>query len=649
MKQGVRIGRRSAQMFAVVLGLLLLLTAVPVSVHAQSRTLHWETYDVTIDLHQDGTFTVTEDQVINFTSGTFREGFAIIPLDRVESISNVRVFEDGREYRSGSQNPGEFRVNRYSDEIEILWWFQPASNETRNFTLQYDVSGGLRVYGETGREQIWWRAIDTDFAADVRRASLTLNLPAPVTEAELAAEIYTLRTEATSIQMVDSQTILFNAANIRTGDAFEARAEFPAMTTAQVPDWQQADDDAREREERMAPLRALANIAFLALGVLILVGGPVGSYLLWQARGKDPDVTLPIDLLREPPDDLSPGVVGVLVDLTADDHDVIATIVDLAERGVIHIEETSSSVLGISFNKDWTYRKTGTNEGLRKYERETIDAIFGSKNEVELSKIRQRFSSKQAKVKEAMYQELVEHGYVEKNPQTVRRTWTAIGMAILFGTGAVGFFIAAAVSNFAPMVWFPFAALLILGVTMLIFAQQMPRRTEAGAEAAARWEAFKRYLTDIERYQNVDEAKAIFSSYLPYAVVFGIERSWVRKFARVNTPAPHWYGPWYGGGPLRRPYTRTGGGMVIIPGSGDRSGGGGLSGGIPSLQDVSGGMSGGLQGMSDGLFSMFNEASKVFKPYSSSSGGGGSFGGGGFSGGGGSFGGGGGGGGRGFR
>lgn len=648
-KQGVGTVRRSVQMILAMFGLLIALTVAPASVGAQSQTLHWDTYDVTIDLHRDGTFTVTEEQAINFTSGQFTQGFAVIPLDRVDEITNIRVFEDDREYQSGSGSPGTFRVIRSSGEVEIRWWFDPASNEVRNFTLQYDVIGGLRVYDETGREQLWWRAIDTDFAADVRQASLTLNLPAAVTEEELAADIYTLRTEATSIQMPNSQTILFNAANMRRGDAFEARAEFPAMTAAQRPAWQAADDAAREREERMAPLRALANIAFLALGVLILVGGPVGSYLLWQARGKDPEVELPIDVLRSPPDDLPPGVVGALVDLTADDHDVLATIVDLAERGVIHIEETSSEVLGISFNKDWTYRKTGTKDGLRAYERQTLDAIFGSKNEVKLSKIRERFSSKQAKVKEEMYQELVDHGYVEKNPQTVRRTWTAAGIGIMIGTGAIGFFVAAAVSSFAPMVWFPFVALLILGVTMLIFAQQMPRRTQAGAEAAAKWEAFRRYLMEVERYQNVEEAKAIFSSYLPYAVAFGLERTWVRKFARVNTPAPHWYGPWHGGGPLRRPYTRTGGGMIVIPGSGGSSGGGGLSGGIPSLQDVSSGMSGGLQGMSNGLFSMFNEASKAFKPYSSSSGGGGgSFGGGSFSGGGGSFGGGGGGGSRGF-
>ena len=637
----------------VVVALSVLAALVPSGTMAQGQTLHWDRYDVIVDLHEDGTFTVTEEQHINFTSGTFREGFAVIPLDRVDNISNIQVFEDGQPYERGWETPGTFDVTEYRNEVEILWWFQPASNEVRQFTIQYDVTGGLRVYEETGREQLWWRVVDTDFVADVRNATFQLNLPQPVTEEELASEIYTLRAETTSIEMPDPSTILFQVSDIEQGDAFEARAEFPAMTTAAAPAWQAADDEEREREERLEPFKALANIAFLGVGVLLLVGGPIGLYSLWQAKGKDPAVALPLDVLREPPDDLPPGAVGVLVDLQADDHDVIATIVDLGERGVLHIEETSSAVLGITFNRDWKIRKTGTNHGLRDYEKQTLDAIFGSKDEVELTKIRQRFSQQQAKVKEAMYKELVDHGYVANNPQTTRRTWNVVGIALILGTIFFGFFIGGVISSFAPLVWVPIVELIIVGLGMVIMSNHMPRRTEEGAEMAARWNAFRRYLVDIERYQNVNEAQAIFSSYLPYAVAFGLERTWVRKFAQTSTPAPHWYGPYHHGGPMRRPYGRGRGGMVIIPGGGGLSGdsGGGLSGGVPSMQDVSDGLGGSLQGMSDGMFSMFNEASKVFRPYSNSGGGGSrsSFGGGGFSGGGGSFGGGGGGGGRGFR
>ena len=66
----------------------------------------------------------------------------------------------------------------------------------------------------------------------------------------------------------------------------------------------------------------------------------------------------------------------------------------------------------------------------------------------------------------------------------------------------------------------------------------MPRKTRAGAEAAAKWRAFRRYLDDIEKYEGVEEAKAIFERYLPYATAFGLDRTWVAKFASVQAPTP---------------------------------------------------------------------------------------------------------------
>ena len=72
---------------------------------------------------------------------------------------------------------------------------------------------------------------------------------------------------------------------------------------------------------------------------MLAVGGPVAIYGIWHSYGRDTPVEIPIDILREPPEDLPPGVVGTLIDERADIHDLIATMVDLAERGIIHIEE----------------------------------------------------------------------------------------------------------------------------------------------------------------------------------------------------------------------------------------------------------------------------------------------------------------------
>ena len=71
-------------MFGLLLVLVLLAGLLPGQVVAQGQTLHWEEYNVTIDLHEDGTFTVTEDQYINFTSS----GSRLLPqmIIRLESI-----------------------------------------------------------------------------------------------------------------------------------------------------------------------------------------------------------------------------------------------------------------------------------------------------------------------------------------------------------------------------------------------------------------------------------------------------------------------------------------------------------------------------------------------------------------------------------
>src|SRR5262245_8118494 len=48
---------------------------------AQSdRAVEWDRFDVQLELQQDGSYRVTETQVVAFDGGPFRTGFADIPL-----------------------------------------------------------------------------------------------------------------------------------------------------------------------------------------------------------------------------------------------------------------------------------------------------------------------------------------------------------------------------------------------------------------------------------------------------------------------------------------------------------------------------------------------------------------------------------------
>jgi len=197
----------------------------------------------------------------------------------------------------------------------------------------------------------------------------------------------------------------------------------------------------------------------------------------------------------------------------------------------------------------------------------------------------------------------------------------------------------------------PFAGIGITSIALMIASSAMGTKTRKGAEEAAKWRAFKEYLHRTEKYVDLKTVTDQFDKYLPYAIAFGLDRSWIGKFARVaNAPMPTWYYP------AVIPYHT---GMSRMDRAGGFSGGMASGGGIqdlsgkavgsgPSLDKMSGQMFTGLSSMSSGLFTMLNSTASTFTsvPHSSGSGG---FGGG-FSGGGGGFsgGGGGGGGGAGF-
>lgn len=644
-------------MALLVVGLVVA-TFPPLVREASARSVRWTEYNTTLDVHSDGSVTITEDQVIAFSGGPFTKGYATIPLGRIEDINNIQVLENGVPLRRGNGDPGTFSVTTSGGDVNIDWWFTPAADEERNFTIRYDVTGALRVYAD--RQQLWWRVIDTDFAADIDSATITVNLPEAVSADQLSVAWYasTGSTFPVDWQITSPTQIVWHATDIRQGEALEERLEFPPITAATVPDWQAAVDAQQRREEQLAPYKALANMLMLGAGLLLLVGGSAGVILLWFTRGRDVPVTLPIDLLKQPPDDLPAAAVGTLVDERADDRDVIAAIISLASRGVLKIEEKEpSGVLGeLGFgSRDFVFHRLETDVTLLPFETELLGAIFtGKQTEARLSKMKTRFADRQARVKESLYDEMVKRGYFERNPQVTRGIYRGAGIGLLVLSIFGGFFLYALIGSFAPYVIVPIIGAAVVGLLLLIVSGSMPRKTPAGAEAAARWEAFRRYLAEIERYDTVADAKQVFDRYLPYAITFGLERAWVSKFASVGTPAPTWYGGPYDdwGDPSRGgrlPRGRRGGDVIIIPG-GSPTGGGGGGGGLPDLQDMSDRTGRSLQSMSNGLFDLFNEAGKAFTSFSSGSGsGGGRSGGfGGFSGGGGSFGGGGGGGGRGF-
>jgi uncharacterized membrane protein len=196
--------------------------------------------------------------------------------------------------------------------------------------------------------------------------------------------------------------------------------------------------------------------------------------------------------------ELAPGEVGALADERVQTRDIQATIVDLARRGYFKIEERSKK--DFYFTKQEPPKK----DTLQDFESTLLAGLFESGDELHLKDA--TLYQTIAKVRGMMYEELVKDGFS-------------------FITGNI------------PLL-----------LSSLIFGQGMPRKTLKGAEAAAQAKSLRNFLASQTRQLEFQaKYQYWFEKLLPYAVAFGVEKVWARRFEGIELKPPQWYSGYSGG------------------------------------------------------------------------------------------------------
>ncbi len=613
-----------------------LFLVVPQGVHAQSKSYHMGQYNSDITVNPDGSLDVTETLAYVYDSGSFHRGTRTIELSKVDSISGVKVTElkdDSNSqpvaYRQTSYDPdgsisgvpGTFGTEISGNKLNIRWVYDYTSSGTRVFTVSYHAAGAVRVYSD--RDVVDWYAVPQNWGSPINASRVQLTTP---TSANNLLKTTSKPQAETSKQ--GNSVVWTTSSNLDSG--FEIGAQLPlGALQATAPGWQ-AGVDTRDK------IQPILDIVLFVLGVLIAILGVLLAIMRWYSKGRDKPVKLTSDYLTEPPSNLPPGLVGTLIDESADVRDVIATVVDQGRKGNLTMRETAQG--GILPGKDFEYAQTGNKVDYR-FEEMTLQALFKHGNPVQLSGLKNTFYSDLPPIYDEMYRSLIALNYFPENPKSVRARNVAGGVGLLILAGLTFFATFTVGDLISPWLIVPAIGLAIAGVAWLAIAGAMPRKTDFGSEQAEKWRAFSRYLQEMQRYTNVQAAADKFQQYLPYAVAMGIERQLINQFNSVPSAMPGWYAP-YG----YYPYGYFPMGMPVGQQTATVSGGGG--GGMPqfdpsgAMQGMSNSLGSAMQGMSDSFTSMVNSASSIMTSAPSSSSGGGGWGGGG-----GSFGGGGGGGG----
>jgi hypothetical protein len=474
---------------------------------------------------------------------------------RHESVTHDRVFRLGG-VRASSPDGGPTRVSVSESGTRTLVKLTGDAPLTgrRTVVLDYEVRGLVAPMGSV--EELRWTAVG-GWKVPVNEARVTIDggamirnvncFAGPLDSAIGCTQFYTNHTHTQGI---------FSQQQMLTGEYLTVVAGLPAGATGGKPIY--------ERRRTVATAFSVNGVTGAALlGLLALLAGGIGA--LYLLRGRDARVVVkkaaegdhaPVAGSEfEPPDGVRPGQIGTLVDERADVIDVTATIVDLAVRGHLLIEEEDRAVTG---RLDWALRKLDRQgpDDLLKYERLLLEALFtdpGGKprESVKLSELGGTFATQLARVRSAMYDDVVEQGWFARRPDTVRSRWTIAG-TVLTVLGVAGT-IALALTTDLALVGL---AVIIAGAALAYGGQYMPAKTARGSTVLAHTIGFRAFL---ERGELPDGAAppdgdrigarqriALFSRFLPYAVVFDVVPKWAKTVEDAGERAEgadnlYWY------------------------------------------------------------------------------------------------------------
>ena len=157
----------------------------------------------------------------------------------------------------------------------------------------------------------------------------------------------------------------------------------------------------------------------------------------WVRRGRDPRVREAIRVMYEPPKfdqkPLNPAEVGTLVDEKLDPRDITATVVGLAAKGYLKIEE--NKVEGLLFDStDYALiRVKDPDQDLSPFEERLMKFLLpGTVPAIALSQLKNKFYANLKILKDILYGDLVQKGYFAISPEKVRSRYVLIAVLISF-------------------------------------------------------------------------------------------------------------------------------------------------------------------------------------------------------------------------
>ena len=480
-----------------------------------------------IQINQDSSIAVTETIVYDFGNTAHHGIFRYIPYHYAARGGNYNLHIGVTGVTDDKNAPFPYTVTKDSSNVDIKIG-DPNSTVTgvHTYIITYTVTGAINYFSD--HDELYWNATGNGWTVPISDAGAQVMLPTqvPVKNLQLAC-FGGPQGSTTACSGIGYTTSLDGTVNV-TSFSQNSLAPSEGLTiVVGIPKGIVHQPTAWERS-----LQILEDnwVVTLPLFTLMLM------FYLWYTKGRDPLGYSTIVAQYEPPASLTPAEVGTLVDESADNSDVSADIIFLATKGYLKITRLQDKILFFN-HTDYQLDQLKSGADLQNpFEKKLMDGLFGDKQTVLLSSLKNNFFQDLQEIKKDLYQSLVSKGYFSKNPQTVRAVYASIGFVVL----VLGFFVGSKFGLYAG------GAVSLSGIIVMVFSKFMPSKTPQGAEAHQYILGLKLYLSVAEKdrlkfFDAPEKSPQQFEKLLPYAMVLKVEKEWAKQFEGIYNQPPSWY------------------------------------------------------------------------------------------------------------
>ncbi|MGZ3491962.1 MAG: DUF2207 domain-containing protein [Gemmatimonadaceae bacterium] len=512
-----------------------------VDASAQGRSIRIRKFDALLTVHSDGSLDVTEQITIGFTGQwnginrdlSLQHKTAQDRATKLDVTIGYVTDETGQRLRVEEQRADNGRTRR------LRIYIPGANNADRQIIIRYRVANAIRFFFANSSvgalDELYWNVTGNSWTMPIDSAHARVVLPESVTPSRTA--VYT-----GALGAISGDAKIEKVGNVVDFTLLRGLYPYEGMTIG--VGWPPGHISSRPSQMQE---RVYAAVQWSPLLIPFIVF--ILAFKAWEKNGRDPEEGSFV-VRYEPVAGASPAELGTLVDNRADMDDITATLVDLAVRGFIRIEEiTESHLLGLSKSTDYILhilRERSQWTGLKRHEEFYLSALSTlapiGESSVKVSELANKFYSSLPAIRGAIYDSLLASGYYRESPDKVKGKWVAF--AVLSAIVGIGLGVIA-----TKMMWVmisPFA-LIVAGVASTIilfaFAQIMPARTIAGARAREATLGFKEFLGRVEeeRMKKLITTPEMFEHFLPYAMALGVADKWAKAFEDIYREPPTWY------------------------------------------------------------------------------------------------------------